>query len=78
METSFLSNQLKRAGHFLKAGALDRISDYNQRFSLASDVYNALLSNLIIQDFSVERARETALKLFGSERVKFAAVDGTE
>jgi len=78
METSFLSNQLKRAGHFLKAGALDRISDYNQRFSSASDVYNALLSNLIIQDFSVERARETALKLFGSERVKFAAVDGTE
>jgi hypothetical protein len=78
METSFLSNQLKRAGHFLKAGALDRISDYNQRFSSASDVYNALLSNLIIQDFSAERARETALKLFGSERVKFAAVDGTE
>ena len=78
METSFLSNQLKRAGHFLKAGALDRISDYNQRFSSASDVYDALLSNLIIQDFSAERARETALKLFGSERVKFAAVDGTE
>jgi hypothetical protein len=78
METSFLSNQLKRAGHFLKAGALDRISDYNQRFSSASDVYEALLSNLIIQDFSTERARETALKLFGSERVKFAAVDGTE
>jgi len=78
METSFLSNQLKRAGHFLRAGALDRISDYNQRFSSASDVYDALLSNLIIQDFSAERARETALKLFGSERVKFAAVDGTE
>ena len=78
METSFLSSQLKRAGHFLKAGALDRISDYNQRFSSASEVYNALLSNLIIQDFSAERARETALKLFGSERVKFAAVDGTE
>jgi hypothetical protein len=78
METSFLSNQLKRAGHFLKAGALDRISDYNQRFSSASEVYDALLSNLIIQDFSMERAHETALKLFGSDRVKFAAVDGTE
>src|SRR5512136_863042 len=78
METSFLSNQLKRAGHFLKAGALDRISDYNQRFSSASDVYEALLSNLIIQDFSAGRAHETALKLFGSHRVKFAAVDGTE
>jgi hypothetical protein len=78
METSFLSNQLKRAGHFLKAGALDRISDYNKRFSSASDVYDALLSSLIVQDFSLARARETALKLFGSERVKFAAVDGTE
>ena len=78
METSFLSSQLKRAGHFLKAGALDRISDYSKRFSSASDVYDALLSNLIIQDFSAERAHETALKLFGSERVKFAAVDGTE
>jgi hypothetical protein len=78
METSYLSNQLKRAGHFLKAGALDRISDYNQRFSSASDVYKALLSNLIIQDFSADRAHETALKLFGSDRVKFAAVDGTE
>jgi len=78
METSYLSNQLKRAGHFLKAGALDRISDYNQRFSSASDVYNALLSHLIIQEFSAERAHETALKLFGSDRVKFAAVDGTE
>lgn len=78
METSYLSSQLKRAGHFLKAGALDRISDYSKRFSSASDVYDALLSNLIIQDFSAERARETALKLFGSDRVKFAAVDGTE
>jgi len=78
METSFLSSQLKRAGHFLKAGALDRISDYNRRFSSASDVYDALLSNLIIQDFSTAQARETALKLFGSDRVKFAAVDGTE
>ena len=78
METSFLSNQLKRAGHFLKAGALDRISDYSQRFSSASGVYEALLSNLIVQDFSVEGAHETALKLFGSDRVKFAAVDGTE
>ena len=78
METSFLSSQLKRAGHFLKAGALDRISDYSQRFSSASEVYDALLANLIVQDFSSERAHETALKLFGSEHVKFAAVDGTE
>jgi len=59
METSFLSSQLKRAGHFLKAGALDRISDYSKRFSSASDIYDALLSNLIIQDFSAGRARET-------------------
>ena len=78
MENSHLSSQIKRAGHFLKAGALDRISDYNKRFSSASDVYDALLSNLIVHDFSPGRAHETALRLFGSERVKFAAVDGTE
>jgi len=78
MESSFLSSQIKRAGQFLKAGALDRISDYSKRFSSASDIYNTLLSNLIVQDFSAERAHETALKLFGSDRVKFAAVDGTE
>jgi len=78
MESSFLSSQIRRAGEFLKAGALNRISDYSERFSSASDVYDAFLSSLIVQDFSAERARETALKLFGSDRVKFAAVDGTE
>ena len=78
MESSFLSSQIKRAGHFLKAGALDRISDYNKRFSSATDVYDALLSNLIVRNFNSERAHETAMKLFGSDRVKFAAVDGTE
>jgi len=78
METSHLSSQIKRAGHFLKAGALDRISDYNKRFSSASDVYDTLLSNLIVHDFRPGRAHETALRLFGSDRVKFAAVDGTE
>ena len=56
-----MSSQIRRAGEFLKAGALDRISDYSERFSSASDVYDALLSSLIIQDFSAERARETAL-----------------
>lgn len=78
METSFLSAQIKRAGEFLKAGALDRISDYSRRFSSSSEVYEKFLSELIVQEFSEQQARETALRLFGSDQVKFGAVDGTE
>ncbi len=78
MESSFLSNQIRRAGDFLKAGALDRISDYNRRFSSAGEVYEKLLSELIIQEFDPSQAYQSALKLFGSHRVRFGAVDGTE
>ncbi len=78
MKRSFLSSQFKRAGDILRRGASDQISDYTRRFDSIKDIYDGFLKNLIRKDFIVEDAAATARSFFGSERVCFAAVDGTE
>ena len=77
MTGSFLSAQLKRTGDILQRFASDQIADYARRFNSIKDVYNGLLKSLIRRGFSVEDAAVTARDFFGSEKVSFAAVDGT-
>lgn len=77
MSSSFLSVQLKRTGGILQRGASDQIADYPRRFNSIKDVYDGLLRSLIRRGFSVEDAAATARDFFGSEKVRFAAVDGT-
>ncbi|UCE43898.1 MAG: hypothetical protein JSV57_06015 [Candidatus Bathyarchaeota archaeon] len=73
-----MSSQLKRTGDVLRKGAADQTAEYNRRFESVKDLYDSLLANLFVSDFSCERAYGTARKLFKSDEVKFAAVDGTE
>jgi len=76
--TSIVSRHLKRAGDQLLSGATDQISDYKTRFETIRGLYEKVLRNLIVQRFSPSKAYRTGMEFFGSDRVKFGAVDGTE
>ncbi len=78
MVESSLSSQIERTGRTLIKGASDQIIEYNKRFESIKDLYDAFLVDLIASDFSNEKAWETARKLFRSDKVEFAAIDGTE
>ncbi len=78
MTGSVYSAQLKRAGDILRQGASDQITDYAQRFNSITGLYDSLLKRLIRSGVRVEDAAATAKRFFGSETVRFAAVDGTE
>jgi hypothetical protein len=68
---------MKRTYDNLRRGATRQISDYENRFSAYKNIYAELLANLIRTDFKYDKAWETASNFFGSEKVNFAAVDGT-
>jgi hypothetical protein len=72
-----LSKTMKRTYDNLRRGATRQISDYENRFSAYKNIYAELLANLIRTDFKYDKAWETASNFFGSEKVNFAAVDGT-
>jgi len=74
---SLLSSRVRRTCELLRLGAEDRVSDYEKRFSSMKDLYDRLLSRFIVSNFSFEGAYETAIKFFGSDRVRFAGIDGT-
>lgn len=62
----------------MRKGASDQIVEYNRRFESVKDLYDSFLTDLIVSDFSYERAYDTARRFFGSDKVEFAAIDGTE
>jgi len=74
---SVLSDRVRRTSELLRLGAVERVLDYEKCFSSMSDLYDRLLSRFIVSGFSFEGAYETALDFFGSERVRFAGIDGT-
>lgn len=74
---SSLSPHFKAISEDLKEGAAERISDYSQRFIKVGDLYQNLLSPLIVSELSYEDAYDTAVKLLGSEEANFAGIDGT-
>ena len=78
MVESSLGSQMRRTGNILRRGASNQIIEYNRRFESIKDLYDSFLADLLMSDFSYERAYETARSLFGSNKVEFAAVDGTE
>ena len=77
MTTSFLSRRIRRTSELLKIGAEDRVTEYERRFGSLAGLYDRLLSSLMVSNFSHEKAYETAVKFFGSNKVRFAGVDGT-
>ena len=74
---SLLSNRVRRTSELLRLGAEDRVSEYDKRFSSMKNLYERFLSRFIVSNFSFEGAYETAVEFFGSDRVRFAGIDGT-
>jgi hypothetical protein len=74
---SSLSKIVKQTCDNLRQGATRQIADYENRFSAYKNIYVELLENLVRTDFKADKAWETASEFFGSEKVNFAAVDGT-
>ncbi len=75
---SFLSSEIGRTGNILRNGAYDQISEYQDKFTNLRGLYDDFLSLFIISDFNFRKVYDTALEFFGSDEVRFAAVDGTE
>jgi hypothetical protein len=74
---SSLSDALKRTSDALRQGASTQVSDYEQRFSSLRNLYDDLLSNLMITEFDLKEAYETAQEFFSGTTVRFAGIDGT-
>jgi hypothetical protein len=72
-----LSSNVKRTCDSLRQGATRQITDYESRFSGFKNLYGDLLENLVRSGYDAAEAQETAQEFFASERVRFAAVDGT-
>jgi hypothetical protein len=75
---SIPSAHVKRLGALLRSGAEDQAEEARAKLEAAKGLYEALLSDLIASEFGFERAYETALEFFGSPKVRFAAVDGSQ
>jgi hypothetical protein len=69
---------VKRLGQILKDGAEGQVGESEGRLQTASDNYWPLVKDLLITEFKLDKSHETALKLFGKDKARFAAVDGSE
>lgn len=78
MDGSSLSTDIRKTGNILRKSASDQIIDYKEHFQSIRDLYDKLLVNLIVSKFDYKKAYETVMNFFGSNKVKFAAVDGAE
>ncbi len=76
--SSSLSSAIERAGTLLQNGATDQIEEYRARFETLEGMYERVFASLISSDFGSESCHETARRFFGTDRVSFAAVDGTD
>lgn len=77
MSSSLLSSRIKRTSDLLRVGASGQVSEYEERFLSLRGLYDRLLSDYIVSEFSHTGAYETAEEFFGSSKVRFAGVDGT-
>src|SRR5690242_376825 len=57
---------------------MDQIEGYRARFETLEGMYERAFASLIKSDFDPKSSYETAKKFFGTDRVPFAAVDGTD
>jgi hypothetical protein len=69
---------IKKTGEILRNSASGQILEYQERLRSVKDLYDSFLVDLLASDFRYDKAYETARRFFGSSKVKFAAVDGTE
>src|SRR5437879_10364129 len=76
--SSSLSSAIERAGTLLQNGAIDQIEGYRARFETLEGMYERVFASIIKSNFDPKSARDTAKKFFGTDKVSFAAVDGTD
>ena len=62
----------------LRSNSEEEVKDYKRRFQFATGFYESFLKDFLVQGVDFDKARETSISFFGSDRVKFAAIDGTE
>ncbi len=72
-----IGERIRWMGGVLRSGAEQEIMEHQRRFASASKLYDGVLSHLLIQSFDSARSCETARRFFGTDAVRFAAVDGT-
>ncbi|MBS7620055.1 hypothetical protein KEJ21_05360, partial [Candidatus Bathyarchaeota archaeon] len=78
MSANPLNRQIKNAGKVLLKGISNQVSDYSTRLKPLKDFFGEFLIRLIRTSFSHEEALSAAERFFGSSKVSFAAIDGTE
>jgi len=76
--SSSLSSAIERAGTLLQNGAMDQIEGYRARFETLEGMYERVFASIIKSDFDLKSSHQTAKRFFGTDKVSFAAVDGTE
>ena len=57
---------------------MDQIEGYRSRFETLEGMYERVFENLMKTGFDSRSSYETAKRFFGTDRVSFAAVDGTD
>lgn len=77
MIASSLSNGIKRTFNSLRQNATKQVTNYEQRFSTITNIYDDLLSDFIREGIDPKQAYETAREFFDCTTVRFAGVDGT-
>ncbi len=68
--TSSLGSKIGRAGDILRKTILSGLNDYERRFSAASNWYESLLKDILIDHSDSTEASETAKKFFGKDKIK--------
>ena len=76
--SSSLSSAIERAGSLLQNGALDQIEGYRVRFETIDGLYQRVFANMFKPQIGQGDSFETVRKLFGTTKVSFAAIDGTQ
>jgi hypothetical protein len=73
-----LTTQFTKLGKTLRSASEFQISDYKRRFDAVKEMYDEFLKDLIVQGFNPKRCLDFALEFFGSPKIEFVAIDGTE
>jgi hypothetical protein len=76
--SSLLSSQVKRFGSLLRQGAEEQVDETRDRLEATVRLYQDFISSLVVANFSPGKALETSRRFFGSDKVRFAAIDGSQ
>jgi len=76
--SSTISLHVRRLGDILRRGAEDQVDESKSQLESVKGLYEDLLSTLLVTSFNQPEAYTTALQMFGTPKVKFAAVDGSQ